>query len=203
MRQGDNTESQMTSKKDEDNENESPKRKTFDDYAVMSFMENPDLYKEKIAEYHKAQEDELEEKIQDIQSKLQTAANRKKEMNEQRLIEMKGHIGDPAVVKSTKEKLNMEDAKDSLSQYIAYQRRMQKMKKTLKTEKEKRDYDFAERTQKKQSAMRNHKISSQQMQEEKVRKLEDMSKRRESARERVQTRIETEKMTLREINRLR
>ena len=77
------------------------------------------------------------------------------------------------------------------------------MKKTLKTEKEKRDYDFAERTQKKQSAMRNHKISSQQMQEEKVRKLEDMSKRRESARERVQTRIETEKMTLREINRLR
>ena len=150
----------MTSKKDEDNENESPKRKTFDDYAVMSFMENPDLYKEKIAEYHKAQEDELEEKIQDIQSKLQTAANRKKEMNEQRLIEMKGHIGDPAVVKSRKEKLNLEDAKDSLSQYIAYQRRMQKMKKTLKTEKEKRDYDFAERTQKKQSAMRNHKISS-------------------------------------------
>ena len=120
MRQGDNTESQMTSKKDEDNENESPKRKTFDDYAVMSFMENPDLYKEKIAEYHKAQEDELEEKIQDIQSKLQTAANRKKEMNEQRLIEMKGHIGDPAVVKSRKEKLNLEEAKDSLSQYIAY-----------------------------------------------------------------------------------
>jgi hypothetical protein len=60
----------MTSNVGDKDENQSPRRKTFDEYAVTSFMENPDMYRRKIAEYKKAQEDRLQEKLDDISMKL-------------------------------------------------------------------------------------------------------------------------------------
>lgn len=49
------SESEMKGGKEKTNEPEeekNDKRKTFDEYAVQSFMENPDMYRRKISEFN-------------------------------------------------------------------------------------------------------------------------------------------------------
>ena len=121
----DNGESQMTSNVDAKEES-SPRRKMFDEYAVTSFMENPDMYKRKISEFHKAQEDHVQEKLENIESKLMQATVIKQQLERERINEMKGHIGDPAKVHKAKEELNQRDRYKSLSSYVEQSLRMVK-----------------------------------------------------------------------------
>lgn len=121
----DNGESQMTSNLGEKEEG-TPRRKTFDDYAVTSFMENPDMYKRKIAEFHKAREDHLQEKLENIDSKLMQAAIVKEQLERERINEMKLHNGDPAKVHKAKEELNQRDRYKSLSSYVELSHKMAK-----------------------------------------------------------------------------
>lgn len=103
---------------DKDKQEGTPRRRTFDEYAVTSFMENPDMYKRKIAEFHKAQEDRLQEELENIESKLMQAAANKEDFKREKIQGMKDHCGDPAKVHKAKEELNQKDRYKTLNTYV-------------------------------------------------------------------------------------
>lgn len=84
----------------------SNRRLTFDEQATRSFAENPNLYKKKISEYKKNQSDELNNMMDQIQSRFVTAAQTRYDRTQMRLQDARKLLGDPEKVKDVKSSLD-------------------------------------------------------------------------------------------------